>query len=1039
MVQNVGAIEYVVNADTSQLLRADKQVVTVTQHMERGFNQTDAAVRELTGSFGRLSSVAQGVIAVLSANQVLEYADAWQTVSNKLVNSIKSNEALIDVTTRVFDIAQNTRTSLDATATLYGRMERSTRKYNLSAEQLVSLTSTINKGLLVSGATTEEAASTTVQLSQALASGVLRGEEFNSITENGSRIALALADSLGVDIGQLRSMAATGKLTTKVVVDGLLKQAVPIADEFAKHTMTLGQAFTVATNNITKFVGESTTAKSTISGISTAVVAVSENLDTLSTVFAGLAVVMGARFAGSIAASTTAMAQNIIASTAQAKALAQDAANAEIAANSAVRKATADKEAAISAAALAQAEYNVAKGTLAEATALDNLIAKKSAASAASADLAVAQRAQAAAMAESAIAARGASVALNALKGVMAMLGGPTGLILLAAAALFTWYQNAKQAREEAIGLADNIDTLAESYKNLNHAQLLGTQARLEESVIAQTDAIADLQDEVDKTARVMDLYGKRLSRISSDSPEYTSAQRAYEQAVRDNKIAVAELDTAQEKLAKTGGLLQNVNEWLAKGMDNLSAKAKQLRSDIAAITADQTEERSAKGDQLLERLKDENALLQITDKRQRAVASARQKALSAGVADGSQQLKQIEDQAAALYDLQQAEKTRSSSAKSADASTKKHATEQAAIAQKLEQLRQKSELAANSTQELSREQAILNAQQSLGKSATQQQIDLAGKYAAKTWDVTNALKAQQQAKQGQKFAQQEIVAAKVDVNPLTGVAEDPLAKINLQEQQKLDALAKYQKIDTDNLQLYEDAKTAITQQAANQRNQILLDEQARQQQYTSQVLGIAASSFDSMAQLIAASGDETSSAYRALFAISKGFAISQATLNMFTAISNALALPYPANIPAMAQAAASGAQLASTISSISYSGGRRYGGGVSSGNMYRVNESGESEVFQTSGGQQSFIPNKSGKIIPADGAAGGGSSTPTVVVNNYANGVEVQQTGWDRDNRIITLAVRESTKEVARQMSNRTGEVSRGLESGYNVTGKSQ
>lgn len=122
-------------------------------------------------------------------------------VSNKLVNAVRPTEQLGDVTQRVFDISQKTMSSLEATAALYGRLERATRSAGTSTAELTTLVSTINKGLAVSGATTQEASSTMIQLSQALASGVLRGEEFNSISENGSRLAVALADSLGVTIG----------------------------------------------------------------------------------------------------------------------------------------------------------------------------------------------------------------------------------------------------------------------------------------------------------------------------------------------------------------------------------------------------------------------------------------------------------------------------------------------------------------------------------------------------------------------------------------------------------------------------------------------------------------------------------------------------------------------------------------------------------------------------------------------------------------------------------------------------------------------
>lgn len=250
-----GNIVYQVEMDVAGLLVGQRQVNARLDDMENKFNSTGKAVGVAEKSFLSLSRVAASLTAALSVQQVAQYANAWVDVSNKLVNAVRPSEQLADVTKRVFDISQSSRSGLEATAALYGRLERATRSAGTSTADLAKLTTTINKGLVVSGATAEEASSTMIQLSQALASGVLRGEEFNSISENGSRLAVALADSLGVTIGQLRS-AAEGKLTTDVVVKGLLGQGDAIAKEFSNTVMTMGQAFQVAGNNITKFVGE---------------------------------------------------------------------------------------------------------------------------------------------------------------------------------------------------------------------------------------------------------------------------------------------------------------------------------------------------------------------------------------------------------------------------------------------------------------------------------------------------------------------------------------------------------------------------------------------------------------------------------------------------------------------------------------------------------------------------------------------------------------------------------------------------------------
>mgnify|MGYP000646808224 CR=1 FL=1 len=370
---SAGTIVYEVDMDTARLLQGRRDVDAALNglngsmgRLEASVSRTERSIGSLERTMSSLSGVAKGVMAALSVQQVAQYADAWVTVNNKLANAVRPNEQLADVTQRIFDISQKTMSSLDATAALYGRLERATRSAGTSTEDLSRIVTTINQGLAVSGATAQEASSTMIQLSQALASGVLRGEEFNSISENGSRLAVALADSLGVTVGQLRGMAAEGKLTTDVVVNGLLSQGDQIAKEFAKTAMTLGQAFEVASNNVTKFVGESSTIKSAYAGFNSTIVTLSDNLNTLATVFVGLGLIMGSRFAGALAMATAAKVKDTAATIASANASKVAAKDAEVEAAAKLRLAQADKSAAVSALNVAQARLNTLKATNAE-------------------------------------------------------------------------------------------------------------------------------------------------------------------------------------------------------------------------------------------------------------------------------------------------------------------------------------------------------------------------------------------------------------------------------------------------------------------------------------------------------------------------------------------------------------------------------------------------------------------------------------------------------------------------------------------------
>ncbi|EOM1015385.1 tape measure protein [Proteus mirabilis] len=568
---NVGEIVYQVQMDVRQLLASQQQLEQRLNRMDSSFNRTSQSVNNTERSMQSLSKVAAALTGYLSVSMVASYSEAWTELNNKLSNSVRASESLIDVTQRVFDISQATRSSLDATATLYARLERGTREYNTSAEDLAKLTSIINQGFIVSGATAQEAENAIIQLSQGIASGVLRGEEFNSVAEQGSRLMVALADSLGVSIGQLRKMAAEGKLTTDVVVKGLLSQGDAIGKEFAKTTRTMSQAFQEAGNNLTKFLGENTTIKSTISAFSDAVITVSKNLDELSSVLTVIAAVVGSRYVGALAMATKSKVMMAAASRQESVATLQSARASEYAANMSVRKAQADLASARSAVALAQAEYNVAKGTLAEATALDNLIAKKSLASKAAITLTQATQAQTAAMANSAAAARAASLSMGLLRGAMGMLGGPAGVAMLAGAAIYYFYQQSKEAREESNKFADDIRGLTEEYKKFS-------RAAKEAAIVEAKKHLEVADEEAAKLKYTISLIEKEIKELNDGFDLFGLNADKSAKFTDQLKTAVANLEKQEERrgniLYKIEMMQSDLNGTLKQGADLLQRES---------------------------------------------------------------------------------------------------------------------------------------------------------------------------------------------------------------------------------------------------------------------------------------------------------------------------------------------------------------------------------------------------------------------------------------------------------------------------------
>ncbi|EPE3084097.1 tape measure protein [Morganella morganii] len=753
----VGEIVYQVQMDVAQLLTSQRQLDQRLRSMEGGFNRTTNAVNGTERSMSSLSRVAASLTAYLSASAVASYAEAWTVLNNKLSNSVRASESLVEVTERVFNISQDTRSSLDATATLYARLERGTRQYNTSAEDLAKLTTIINQGFIVSGATAQEAENAIIQLSQGIASGVLRGEEFNSVSEQGSRLMVALADSMGVSIGQLRAMAAEGKLTTDVVVNGLLSQGAAIGEEFSKTTQTMSQALQEAGNNITKFFGNSSTVQSFIGGFNDSVVMVSENLDYLTNILVIAAGVIGSRYAGALALAGAAQIKKARDTMASASASRQAAVAERDAAAVLVRKTVADRDAAMSALNLARAEYQVARGSAAEATALANVTRLKTAYS--NAAIIAAQANNTLSASQARVAATGLTMAnaLKAMNWLLAPIGGPAGAAMLAGAAVYYFFQKTEEARQEASKFADELEGLTEKMQSMNRVQLEGMIAKATQHMSTQKDEIKELGSEIDS-------LNERYKKAGERNYSLAGAESDRAKILNEIKIKQAELDTKTTEYSRTlnsTGLMQaKLNGELLQGADLLKAQSGSVLPNASAAlkayglnledatrakrkfnATSLTVERSQDGDKLLENLRKQNELLAITDDRQRAIATAKQKAEEAGVKADSTQMQQIENEAARSYDLADAKKETVRTSKAAASAAAKEATEAEKLKQKITDLANATKVAELETKGLSREAAILEAVQKLGSKANAAQIAEITELAGKEYDLTQKIK----------------------------------------------------------------------------------------------------------------------------------------------------------------------------------------------------------------------------------------------------------------------------------------------------------
>ena len=220
---------------------------------ERALGRLQQAGNKAENALGRMASMLASAFAV---SKIIEYADAYTNLQNRLKLVTDSTEALAQATQNVIDIAQNSRQALGATGDLYFKISQNADKLGLSVADVTRVTETFGKTLALSGASTQGAEAAILQFSQALASGVIRGDEFNSVAENAPAAMDALSRALGVGKGELRKLAAEGALTSDVLIQALKEQSEEVDKAFGKTESTIGQAFTNLKNNVIVFVGQ---------------------------------------------------------------------------------------------------------------------------------------------------------------------------------------------------------------------------------------------------------------------------------------------------------------------------------------------------------------------------------------------------------------------------------------------------------------------------------------------------------------------------------------------------------------------------------------------------------------------------------------------------------------------------------------------------------------------------------------------------------------------------------------------------------------
>jgi tape measure domain-containing protein len=297
------------------------------------FGKTRAGITSISEQLSAMQTRMQQLVALKIGDiiggqlgKIIQTADGFKTLQARLKLVSDSTAEYNIAQQAVFDIAQRTRASLEGTANIYGKLETAIKQLGGTQNDALRVTETLNQAIALTsqGAAQDEAA--ILQFSQALGSGVLRGDEFNSVMENSPGLAQALANGLQVPITALRGMAEAGELTADRIINALGKAAPEVAKQFAQLPTTVGQAFTQLQNEFTRYIGEADAASGFTNKLAAAIQFAAQNIGPLSSTVGGLAVIYGVTLLQGLVKSAAAMLDN--AAAARQKAAAEQTARA---------------------------------------------------------------------------------------------------------------------------------------------------------------------------------------------------------------------------------------------------------------------------------------------------------------------------------------------------------------------------------------------------------------------------------------------------------------------------------------------------------------------------------------------------------------------------------------------------------------------------------------------------------------------------------------------------------------------------------------
>lgn len=1042
-------------------------------NIERAANKTETAADQLAKCLGRLQTLLalSGIGGGIS--QVLALADKMQSLRNQVQFVTSSMTEMNQVQNELFEIAQRTRGSLEATTTLYTRSARALKDYGYSTKDILQFTETMNKTMAVGGVGAQEQASALFQLSQALGSGQLQGDEFKSIAESAPIILDVLAEYMGKSREEVKKLAGEGQLTSKLIFEAFNGSTEKINQKFEQMPLSFGGAMQQMENAFMKFADEQNRTLGITENLAAGISFLAQNFDYLAGVLLAIAAGNGAKFISTLVLARVETHRQAQASLTAAKATQTQAAAELAAAQAYMRSLSAQMQLAQTEQArtairtkMAQQAQLITGLANAESVAMNNLATAS-------------QRAS--------IASQAAAGAKNLLSGALGLIGGPMGAATIAAGALFYFSQKAQEAKDAALDTESANNRLKESYAGLS-------ESALTLKIIEQTQAMENYGEQISKVqAEISQIqtsawqFGLELSDSSKQDLEKLNAEL---EKIRENKNI--DLSVLTNQLTALGGVFlsngKSIDDFRAK-MKNLGIDANTADNIIASLnnTIKQQKETAQGGvktnldlDEALKRLKERS--LTVAQNLEVAKLKQQGQAESAFVLAGLYEL--LGDKGAeynqVLIDIANGTITAANAAdKGIDLSIEtlnkliegkqvlqgmfKNQTQTESINQSLKPSKKGGESGENARDSWLQfyDEVRKHSRSSLEEIDAEQQrmfkrLEEHNKKGVVSHEEYESAKlaisqrfANERAKLAEQFAPELQYARELkehlqDIQQLNaaGLLTNDQAKkatenatwdagnkqaqlagqntVSGYDQWKsqfdpMQAIQNQQTSKLAELQSLYDQGLIQYQDFVNAKAQI--DNQATQDTqnlFMSSISGFGGA-IDTMLGVMRNAGQEQSGIYKTMFAMSKAFAIADSIIKIQQGIANAAAAPFPANIAAMATVASETASIISTIQSVSLSGMAHSGiDNIPKEGTWLLDRGERVVDSRTNQDLKTFLSNQ-GKNAPQSGK----QSVNVQIINN-GSPAQAKVTSEEKDgNMQITVELLQTMTSIAKKEAN--------------------